>query len=122
MYLGYRMKNICVDLDGTIAKYDKFNGPFLIGDPYDGAREFLQSLKDLDFKIIIFTCRNSPEYVDNVFKSTRIIKERLNRHGLLFDSIWIESGKPIADWYVDDKGIRCEPEKGYERILETIKD
>lgn len=116
------MKKICIDLDGTIAHYKKFNGPFLIGDPYDGAREFMQALKDLDFHIIIFTCRNSPEYVDDVLKSTRIIKEWLQKHDIIFDSIWVERGKPIADWYVDDKGIRCEPENGYENILKVIME
>lgn len=115
------MRKICVDLDGTIARYYKFNGPNKIGEPYPGAKEFIQALIDIGYEVIIFSCRNSPEYADDVNTGTLVIRNWLMLHDFPDCSIYCGSGKPIADWYIDDKGLRCEPDSGYQNLLEIIK-
>lgn len=51
-------KIICVDLDGVLAQYSGWQGPDHIGDPLPGAREFLDSLNDMGYEIVIFSTRS----------------------------------------------------------------
>lgn len=111
------VKTICVDCDGVIADYSRgFRGPAIIGMPLPGAKEFLWRLHELGWRVIIFSSRG-----------TEIIKKYMAEHDLYFDYIndnphcrGLNSGKPIADIYLDDRGMYFTGD--YNLVLEMIED
>lgn len=105
-------KSIAVDVDGVLAQYDEWKGLDHIGDPIPGAVKFTKDLGE-HFDVIIFTTRcceeiNGPEKAPLLVNRVR---RWLNKHGFHFDHIWSEKGKPLAVAFIDDRGIRCEPQK-----------
>jgi len=118
------VKSIAVDLDGTILEMDwdqwvkKRMGYF--GKPKPGAIEALTLLKNLGYKIIVHTCRTNvrmnPQY--SLGTLWIMIENVLNYHKIPFDEVWVETGKPIADYYIDDRGIKFE---SWEQVLKEIK-
>ncbi len=54
-------KTVCVDLDGVLAKLDKWEGVERFGPVIPGAQFFLEALRRVGFKIIIHTVRCSPD-------------------------------------------------------------
>jgi hypothetical protein len=106
-------KRIAVDFDGTLCdnKYPE------IGSPKTGAKAALVTLRRLGYQIIIWTCRTChwdyDVYGGNPAQPTLErdrVKEMvawLDKHGFEYDLIDDGSkGKPSADFYIDDKGIR----------------
>lgn len=97
-------KTMCVDFDGTIADYSQgFQGRGVFGAPLPGVQVVFNQLRQDGWKIIIFTTRSE------VSK----LKDYFDQHGIIFDEINSNSdqpadsnhGKPIADVYIDDRGI-----------------
>lgn len=76
---------MAVDLDGTLV-----NGTTLV----PGAKDALQTLHNRGHRIVIHSC-NNPEWV-------RLV---LNNNDIPYDSVWDQEGKPVADYYIDDRGI-----------------
>lgn len=121
------MKNICVDLDGTIAEYDGWKGLEHIGDPIEGAQEFIKKLQEFS-TVIIFTTRmnldlNRKETFFDGIPLTNTATRRRKVHKLIWDwlvkhkfpevikiGIWAKEGKPIASAYVDDRAVVCNPQ------------
>lgn len=96
-------KYVCVDLDGTIAHYKEWVSEDHFGEPIKGVQDAFAKLHKEGWKIIIFTTRGNHERIKNY----------LDKHSIPFDHIntnpeqpaGAEDGKPIADAYVDDRGI-----------------
>jgi hypothetical protein len=96
---------IAIDLDGTILDeidVDTSEGEF--GAPIPGAIEALGALKDLGWKIIIWTARLSfaPDE-DTRDEWIEEIAEYLGSQNIPFDDIAIE--KPPADVFIDNKQV-----------------
>ena len=68
-----------------------------MGLPMPGTKEALELLKSAGYTIMIHSC-NRPQ----------VIKDFMSYYQLLYDSIWEGQGKPVADAYLDDKGLRFE--------------
>lgn len=83
------MAVIAIDWDNTIALPD--------GKPLDGAKNAIATFRAAGHKVIIHSCNN----ID-------WIKRNLAEWGTPVDGVWgelgIESKKPLADLYIDDKG------------------
>lgn len=87
-------KTIMVDLDGVLATEERtFDRP--CAQPLGGAREALQKLHDAGHTLIIYTARGWAEY--------RYTKEWLDKNGFVYDGLHM--GKPIADYWIDDRAI-----------------
>lgn len=87
-----------IDFDGTIVHGDT---------PITGAKEALQRLHDEGHYILIHSCNNW-EWIHRV----------LNNNDLYYDSIWIDKGKPVCDYYIDDRAIRFKND--WADMLEEI--
>lgn len=106
---------IAIDFDGTLCEF-QYPG---IGPPKRYAREALEVFRNLGYRILIYSCRTSHRYYE-IFggdpSQPTMERERvkemvswLNEHKIPFDEIDDGSkGKPMADYYIDDKGIRFE--------------
>lgn len=115
-----RQRTIAVDFDGTISQYFKWTGPFNFGPPLDGVKEFLQTLRDRGYKILIFSCRTKNE------KIAGAIRSYMRKHDLEFDEVFVQGFKPEASAYVDDRAITVQPQKNgrtdYDKALEELDE
>lgn len=97
------MKTICIDIDGTICKYQGWKGKDNYGDIIPGADMAIRHLHGDGWYIIIYSTRSNKES----------IKRFLESHDIYFDSINSNpnqpenaiGGKPIADVYLDDRAV-----------------
>lgn len=97
---------ICIDLDGTLADYDGWDGDWTpIGEPIDGAREFCEQLAAEGWRIIIHTCRGQIDQVEEWLAKHRIRHDGIN---CVEHNANGSSSKPIADVYLDDRAVRFE--------------
>ena len=120
----------CVDLDGVLLKQSCWFDISVFGVPIDGAVEFVKLLKSIG-TVTIFTCRcKEAEAHDkemaagfSVDERVQMVKNWLDGYGIPFDHIYTGRGKPLADFYIDDRAICCQPEvpdKDYWTAMNTI--
>lgn len=108
-----RQKKIAVDFDKTLHLYSKgYADGELYDPPIEGAKSAMQILKQKGYYIVIFSVRNISHVDDHSGKlesgQAPELERWLNKYGIPFDEIWIDSGKPQVDLFVDDKGYRFE--------------
>ena len=116
-------RTICVDMDGVLAKYDGWKGVDHIGEPIDGAREFLRKLSK-KYEVAIFTTRCNAvaqsEYTER--ELIEKVRDWLQKHEMHWDLII--PGKPLCVGFVDDNAIRCRPqdeEWAFDAALSTLR-
>ena len=104
------MTTVCFDFDGVLAEYDGWKDG-AIGEPIPEGVVLANACRAMDYKIIISTCRTHPEHAPGNGYQYRDIRNWLNENKVPFD--WIEmDGKPIADVYVDDRGLYFDQHMG----------
>jgi len=112
-----------IDLDGTIHKYSKgFQDGSIYDDPFDGAREVINWLRNQGFEIVIFTTRASQANSDEtgISNSEQInkISKWLTDNGIYFDKI---TGEKLAgEFYIDDRAIHIK-DGDWNTVLNVIK-
>lgn len=116
-------KRAMIDLDGTIHKYSKgYMDGSIYDEPFKGAKEVIDWLKNQGFEIVIFTTRASEqhalEFGEDVNEQIANIETWLTDHEIYYDRITAE--KIAADFYVDDKAIRIE-NGDWNAVLKDIK-
>jgi hypothetical protein len=117
---------IAVDFDQTLcdSRYPKC-GPIK-----DGAKEAMIALREMGFLLLIYSCRTCSWHFnifggsadDSVMGRDHVIamKEWLDEREIPYDEIDDGSkGKPMADFYIDDKGVRFE--NNWPEIVKFIK-
>lgn len=99
---------ICIDLDGVICELRREGVSYGELTPVPGAIEKLAALKAAGHTIIIQTARHMKTCSGNVgsvlARQGLTTLEWLERHGVEYDEIHF--GKPHADVYIDDNGLR----------------
>jgi hypothetical protein len=99
------MNNIAVDLDGTLAYYDKFDGKDIIGKPIQKMVDIVKNFIHDGDKVTIFTARADNE------KVVKAIKEWTKEHiGKELDVTNIKL--PSFDLFYDDKAVTVEKNTG----------
>jgi hypothetical protein len=114
-----------VDLDGTLAHEEGEYNPDKVGKPFDGARQFLEALKVYG-DVLIYTCRTSADvYPLDALWNARTVRKWLEEHDMPFDEVYVGNGKPNATFYIDNKGVTCDPSKlgsaAYSLVLNYVK-
>ena len=112
---------IMIDLDGVIHRYSKgFHDGSLYDGPMPGAKEFIDSIKDV-YEVVIFTARIS--MTENRFvppSSIEEVEEWLNKHDIYFDLVTSDKMPAIA--YVDDRAIEFKGDWDYVRERFSLLD
>lgn len=112
----------CFDLDGTLCYTRKEDEHYSDVEPIPGAIETVQRLKAEGHYIIIMTARNMVTHNNNIGKiianQCPIVVEWLDRHGIPYDELHF--GKPVADFYVDDKAVKLEDWNTFNKTLEQL--
>jgi len=111
---------IVFDFDGTIANDD--GGWEHITSPVDGVKETIEELRALGYHIVISSCRTA-SYWDNqdADEQRDLMVEFLDRHSIPYDDIW-PADKPLAVWYVDDRGIRADGDRWQGELLQMARE
>ncbi len=105
---GDETKRVIVDFDGTICGFAfPDTGPL---EP--GVKEALQEIRDMGYEIVIHSCRTGSYWegqlsMPNRLEHFKIIFKFMVLHDLPYDRILIDENydKPIATFYIDDRGI-----------------
>ena len=101
---------ICIDLDGVICRLREPGQNYADLEPVSGAVEKLRQLKDAGHYIILCTARHMKTCQGNVgqvvARQGAVTLEWLARHNIEYDEIHF--GKPHAQVYIDDNGLRFE--------------
>jgi len=107
---------IAVDLDGTLAKhYDKYDADS-IPDPRPGAKDAMEAFKAKGCKVIIYTVRGNKKLIKDWLKEHEIPYDYINENP---DQPSDTSDKPIADLYIDDRGV--DARASWTKILERTR-
>lgn len=100
-------KNVCIDFDGVI--HNDFNGygdGTVYGPIIPGAKDAIIKLSK-KYNIIIFTAKAKQDRpLINGKNGVELVKEWLDKHGLLSYIKDVTAEKPRALVYIDDKAIR----------------
>ena len=114
---------VCVDLDGVLAKYERWQGLDKLGAPLPGAVAFTRHLAEVAH-IVIFTTRCNEAM--NRDEPAELLQERiqlwLDEHGFVYHQIYAGQGKPHAAAYVDDRGVSCCPQTHGESEFQVAVD
>lgn len=99
---------VCVDLNGVLDLYQGWRNAEHWDPPREGAGEFLRSLRDRGFRVIVFTTRYRHD-----------ARSWLDRHGLLPWVDEVTDKKPAAHVFVDDRAVcfRGDFEETLEKVL-----
>jgi len=100
-------KNICVDFDGVLNIYTKYDENNL-GKMREGCEEFLQELFQ-KYNVIVFTCRNQKK-----------VEQWLNDNNLYKYISAVTNIKVPAVMYIDDRALKFDGD--YSKTLEFIKN
>jgi len=98
---------LAVDLDGTILTSKRTPmGIEEFGKGERKVRECLLFLQKHGFDILVHTTRVNHRLHDKAPPVLRMnIVDALSVNRIPFDSVWCGSGKPLAEFYVDDRGV-----------------
>ena len=77
-----------------------------MGEPMPGAREALEGLMRTHY-IIIHSCNR-----------LSVIADWMAYYHIPYNTIWQAPGKPVADWYIDDRAL--EFKGSWPEVLEKI--
>ena len=114
------LNNVAIDFDGVIHNFDKgWHDGTCYGEPLTGSINAIKSLSK-KYNIIIFTAKakkNRP--LVNGKTGVELVKEWLEKYGLIDFVSEITSEKPRAKIYIDDNGYRFE---SWEKTLNDIEE
>lgn len=99
------MTNVLIlDFDNTICEWAYPD----VGAPKPGVKEALQELKKMGFEIHIHSCRTSKElnhlHYDKMQQTHKMMKF-FEDNDIPYDKIITDEDKPVACYYIDDRGI-----------------
>ena len=98
---------LAVDFDHTIQDNDHPVPGRRMGPPMPGAKEAMERLHRLGHQVIIHSCNRS-----------KVIADWMQYYQIPYHSIWDQPGKPVADRYIDDKGLHFE---SWEQTLRELE-
>jgi hypothetical protein len=85
---------VCVDLDGVLNTFDGWRGADYFHPPRPGAENFLRSLGEQGYRVIVFTVRWAAH-----------VEQWLDQHDLRRFVAEVTDKKPPAHVYLDDRAI-----------------
>ena len=97
----FKYKRVAIDFDGTLfedsSSIEETYTNNIKLQPKENACITTKFLKDMEFEILIFTCR--PDY------HRKYMENLLDTNNIIYDYILFYT-KPRVDLYIDDKGYR----------------
>lgn len=98
---------VAFDLDGTLATFSTWNGYASVGEPVPHMVQLARKCKKSGIYIVIHSCRVTTADNKVYMASVNTITQWLKSNRIPFDEIWLGTGKPHADYYVDDRAVNA---------------
>ncbi|MFM7910893.1 MAG: hypothetical protein ACKO9W_01840, partial [Bacteroidota bacterium] len=97
---------VAIDFDGVLHQYSEgWKDGQIYDEPVEGSRQALQAMKDMGWKIYIFSTRSNKLYHKDQEKAQdQAMKTWLEHQEIPYDRLW-NFGKPMADVYIDDRAL-----------------
>lgn len=102
-------KTICLDFDGVLNLYTKWDGEENLYEPRPGVKEFLKALNDQGYELVVHSTRSAVK-----------IARWLSKHELSQFISGTYNEKPKATIYLDDRALRFDGDFG--QALAAIRD
>jgi len=99
---------IAIDFQGVVAEYHGYRGEGIYEKPMNGAKEFLQKLKDVDIEFNIFTT-----------EPTKKVIEWMKKYKMPMP-VKVTNVKEPAPVYIDDRVIKFNGDFG--KLIKDMKD
>lgn len=116
------LKNLAIDFDGVIHNFDKgWHDGTCYGDPIPGALEAIKKLSR-EWNIIVFTAKvRTDRPLVNGKTGKELVREWLEKYGVMQYVSEITFEKPRAEYYIDDKALEFRmPNNDWDYILSRI--
>lgn len=102
---------IGVDLDGTLAHYDRWQGVEHVGDPVPAMLERVNRWLADGWEVRVLTARVAPREDGSHFRARDVILEWCHRHvGVALEVTCVKDGEMSELW--DDRCVAVEPNTG----------
>lgn len=111
-------KTVAIDFDDVISHYDCWEGVGNFGLPIEGVSQALKKLKSFGIKIIIHTTRGEKKLIEKYLIGNDIPFDHINHNPDQLENM--DQGKPIADVYVDDRGVTFKGAWNCDFVQEII--
>lgn len=93
-----------MDFDNTIAGYDKWRGPKVLGPPVPYALDAILELIEWGWQVVIFTTRGNKSAIEQWLRDNNFPELQVNSTS---HNPADSSHKPIAEVYFDDRDAHC---------------
>jgi len=87
-------RTVCLDFDGVLAEYHGWNSKNTLGNPFPGARIFVEQVMAAGYDVVVYTTRR-----------VEVVADWLNLYGYPL-AVGVVTDKPRAMVYIDDRGFR----------------
>ena len=107
-------KIIAVDFDGTICEevYPE------CGAPKKGVKRYLKALRKKGFSVWIYSCRSNKK-IKHIGEKKMI--QYLKKEKIPYDKVISGyTGKPLVDYYIDDRSITYNDIKGWKGVVKEL--
>ena len=106
---------LAIDFDRTLMDTYHPQPGFKLGPPMPGAVEIMSKLKAAGHILVIHTCR-----ANDGGAAVVTVEKWLDYFKIPFDYVWASEhgAKPVADFYIDDKGLRFVD---WPKVQESLK-
>lgn len=96
-------KTICIDIDGTLIRYEDWQGENHFGQLLPGASDAMKKLHEEGWFIIIYSTRANKGILEKFLHKNDLEFDSINENPFQPDNA--KGGKPLADVYVDDRAL-----------------
>lgn len=101
-----RKRVLAVDLDGTIFKKVPWQGIHHFGKPEKKVKDCLKFLRAHGFEVLIHSTRLNGALSDSPLPFLKMnVEAVLAVHRIPYDNIFTGQGKPLAEFFVDDRAV-----------------
>jgi hypothetical protein len=115
-YFNKHIPIIAVDFDRVLFKHKTWNGHEHIGDLMPDAIWGIKQLKQMGFKIMVWTTRIDRDIVEKALKENNVPFDFINNNPNQPPEI--NPSKPVADYYIDDRAVHFT---NWKDVIEQIK-
>jgi hypothetical protein len=102
-YRNQHVPTVAVDFDRVLFEHESWQGHINVGKPIPGAKEALERLQRMGFKIMIWTTRAQKDIIAQACTSSGIPFDYINENPNQPPEI--NPSKPVADYYIDDRAM-----------------
>lgn len=119
--MAKRIKTIAVDFDGVLHAYSKgWHDGTIYDKPVEGAAAAMYKLLELGYEVVIYSTRCYERTINGQLEMSQVaaMEQWLSIHGIPYNRIHVEPGKPLCRMFIDDNAYRFSGKWKPETVTE----